>query len=142
MSQSSNDTESKTLFFYLEETQLGQELACQSYQRILPNPNLTCESDSDISESIWSDEDEDRFCGDPEWEFSLAAVAWEARRKLYAEAMIKKGEEEAALVHIRFLFEEEEEEEPCVTCKPNWDWDRYDSDDSYGTDSATDSDES
>ena len=110
----------------------------QEYQPI----NLTCESDSDISESIWSDEDEDRFCGYPEWEFSLAAIAWEARCKLYAEAMIKEGEEEAALVHIRFLFEEEEEEEPCVTCKPNWDWERYDSDDSYGTDSATDSDES
>ena len=99
---------------------------------------MTAESDSDFSEGIWS-EDEDRFCGDPEWEFSLAAVA---RRKLYAEAMIKEGEEEAALVHIRFLFEdeeEEEEEEPCVTCKPNWDWERYDSDNSYGSDSATDS---
>ena len=102
-------------------------------------PNLTAESDSEFSDGIWS-EDEDRFCGDPEWEFSLAAVAWEARRKLYAEAMIKEGEEEAALLHIRFLFEDEEEEEPCVTCKPNWDWERYDSDDSYGSDSATDSD--
>ena len=104
--------------------------------------NLTAESDSEFSDSIWS-EDEDRFCGDPEWEFSLAAVAWEARRKLYAEAMIKEGEEEAALTHIRFLFEaeeEEEEEEPSVTYKPNWDWDRYDSDNSFGSYSATDSD--
>ena len=101
---------------------------------------MTAESDSEFSDGIWS-EDEDRFCGDPEWEFSLAAFAWEARRKLYAEAMIKEGEEEAALLHIRFLFEDEdeEEEEPCVTCKPNWDWERYDSDDSYGSDSATDS---
>ena len=57
--------------------------------------------------------------------------------------MIKESEEEAALTHIRFLFEEEEEqEEPSVTCKPNWDWEQFDSDDSYGTDSATDSDES
>ena len=56
--------------------------------------------------------------------------------------MIKESEEEAALTHIRFQFEEEEEEEePCVTCKPNWDWEQFDSDDSYGTDSATDSDE-
>ena len=106
--------------------------------------NLTCESDSEFSESNWSDEDEDRFCGDPEWEFTLAAIAWEARRKLYAEAMIKECEEEAALTNIRFLFEEEdkeeEEEEPCMTCKENWDWDHYDSDNSFGTDSATDSD--
>ena len=101
--------------------------------------NLTCESDSEGS--YWADDDEDRFCGDPEWEFSLAAVAWETRRKLYAESMIKESEEEAALTHIRFQFEEEEEEEePCVTCKPNWDWEQYDSDNSYGTDSATDSD--
>ena len=93
----------------------------------------------DFSDGIWS-EDEDRYCGDPEWEFSLAAVAWEARRKLFAEAMIKEGDEEAALIHIRYLFEEEEqeeEEEPCVTCKPNWDWERYDSDNCY---SDTDSD--
>ena len=69
------------------------------------------ESDSDCSASYWSEEDEDRFCGDPEWEFSLAAIAWEARRKLYAEALIREGEEEAALTHIWFLYEEEEEEE-------------------------------
>ena len=110
-------------------------------------PNLTCESDSDVSDTYWSDseEDEDRFCGDAEWEFSLAAVAWEARRKLYALAMIKAGDEEAALTHIRFLYveeEEEEEEEECVTCKLNWDWDRYDSDNEYssGSNSASDSD--
>ena len=100
-------------------------------------PNLTCESDSDVSDTYWSEDDEDRFCSDAEWEFYLAAVAWEARRKLYAEAMIKDGEEEAALTHIRFLFEEEED---CVTCKPNWDWDRYDSNNSSGSDSASDSD--
>ena len=46
-------------------------------------PNLTCESESDVSESFWSDSDEDRFCGDAEWEMSLAAIAWEARRKLF-----------------------------------------------------------
>ena len=73
--------------------------------------NLTCEYDSDVSDSYWSEDDEDRFCGDAEWEFTLAAVAWEARRKLYAEALIKEGEEEAALTHIRFLFGEEEEQE-------------------------------
>ena len=57
------------------------------------------------------EDDDDHFCGDAEWEFTLAAVAWEARRKLYAEALIKEGEEEAALTHIRFLFWEEEEQE-------------------------------
>ena len=84
--------------------------------------NLTCESDSEFIESNWS-EDEDRFCGDPEWEFTLVALAWEARRKLFAEAMIKEGEEEAALNHIRFLFieEEAEEEEACVTEKSSGD---------------------
>ena len=106
--------------------------------------NLTCESDSDISESFWSDSDEDRFCGDAEWEMSLAAVAWEARRKMYALAMIKEGNEESALTHIRFLFieEEAEEVEACVTEKPNWDWDRYDSDCDYssGSDYTSDSD--
>ena len=91
--------------------------------------NLTCESDSEGS--YWADDDEDRFCGDPEWEFSLAAVAWETRRKLFAEAKIKECHEEEALIDIRFLFVEEgpeEVEEECVTEKPNWDWDRYDSD--------------
>ena len=81
--------------------------------------NLACESDSDVSGSYWPEDDEDRFCGDAEWEFSLAAVAWEARRKLYTEALIKDDEEEAALTHIRYLFGEEEEQEECVTCKPN-----------------------
>ena len=107
--------------------------------------NLTCEYDSDVSDSYWSEEDEDRFCGDPEWEFTLAAVAWEARRKLFADLMIKESEEEAALLHIRFLFveaEAEKVEEACVTEKPNWDWDRYDSDCDYssGSDYASDSD--
>ena len=89
------------------------------------------EYESDSEGSYWSDDDEDRFCGDPEWEFSLAAVAWETRRKLFAEAKIKEGHEEEALQDIRFLFVEEEQEEvveQCVTEKPNWDWDRYDSD--------------
>ena len=74
---------------------------------------------------------------------SLAAVAWEARRKLYALAMIKDGQEEAALTHIRFLFVEEEPEEveeDCVTEKPNWDWDRYDSDCEYSSGSGSDYD--
>ena len=107
--------------------------------------NLTCEYDSDVSDTNWPEVDEDRFCGDPEWEFTLAAVAWEARHKLYADLMIKEGEEEAALIHIRFLFveaEAEEVEEACVTEKPNWDWDRYDSDNEYssGSDYASDSD--
>ena len=55
----------------------------------------------------------------------------------------KAAEEEAALTHIRFLYvEQEEEEEEGVTCKPNWDWERYDSDDKYssGSDSASDCD--
>ena len=58
-------------------------------QEYLPY-NLTCESESDDSNIFWydSDEDEDRFCGDVEWAVSLAAVAWEARRKLYAEEKI------------------------------------------------------
>ena len=81
---------------------------------------LGCDSDSDCSASYWSEEDEDRFCGDPEWEFSLAAVSWEARQKMYAQILIKEGQEEEALTHIRFLFVEEEEEE-CVTCNLNWD---------------------
>ena len=53
-------------------------------QEYVPS-NLTCESESDDSDIFWydSDEDEDRFCGDVEWEMSLAAVAWEARQKLY-----------------------------------------------------------
>ena len=72
--------------------------------------NLTCESDSEVSDSNWSEEDEDRFCGDPEWEFSLAAIAWEARRKLYAESMIKEGEVKDfsgffyLLVNFKFLL--------------------------------------
>ena len=94
---------------------------------------LTCESESDESDIFWyddEDEDEDRFCGDAEWEVSLAAVAWEARRKLYAEEKIKEANEEEALTHIRYLFEEKLElhDEECVTEKPNWDWDHYDSD--------------
>ena len=87
--------------------------------------------------------DEDHFCGDPEWEFSLAAVAWETRRKQFAEAKIKECEEEAALNNIRFLFVEEEPvevEEDCVTEKPNWDWDRYDSDCEYSSGSGYESD--
>ena len=112
----------------------------QAYEML----NLTCESNSDISESFWSDTDEDRFCGDAEWEMSLAAVAWEARRKLYAEAMIRKSNEDEALTHIRFLFVEEEVEveiEDCVTEKPNWDWDRFDSDCEYSSDSGSDYDD-
>ena len=114
-------------------------------QEYLPY-NLTCESESDDSDIFWydSDEDEDRFCGDVEWEMSLAAVAWEARRKLYAEEMIKQSNEEEALTHIRFLFVEEEVEvelEDCVTEKPNWDWDRFDSDCEYSSDSGSDYDD-
>ena len=102
--------------------------------------NLTCESDSEGS--YWSDDDEDRFCGDPEWELSLAAVAWEARRKLFAEAKIKECHEEEALQDIRFLFVEPEEvEEECVTEKPNWDWDRYDSDCEYSSESGSEYDD-
>ena len=63
---------------------------------------------------------------------------------MYALAIVKEGNEESALTHIRFLFikEEAEEEEACVTEKPNWDWDRYDSDCDYssGSDYASDSD--
>ena len=47
---------------------------------------LGCDSDSDCTATYLSEEDEDCFCGDPEWEFSLVAIAREARRKLYAEA--------------------------------------------------------
>ena len=42
--------------------------------------NLGCDSDSEYSDeegSYWSDDDEDRFCGDAEWEVSKAAKAWE-----------------------------------------------------------------
>ena len=105
--------------------------------------NLGCDSnfsDSD-SGSYWSDDDEDRFCRDAEWEVSRAAKAWEARRVIYAKALIKQGDEEAALTHIRFLFEEEEDEdEECATCKPNSDWDWLDGDNEYSSDSDTDSD--
>ena len=108
-------------------------------------PNFS-ESESDASDIYWlsDSEDEDRFCGDAEWEMSLAAVAWEARRKMYALAMIKEANEESALTHIRFLFieEEAEGEEACVTEKPSWDWNRYDSDCDYssGSDYSSDSD--
>ena len=101
--------------------------------------NLGCESASEYSDegSYWSDDDEDRFCGDAEWEVSEAAKVWEARRLLSAEAKIKQDLEEASLQDIRFLFDEEEE---CVTCKPNWDWEYYTSDNDYYTDSDSNSD--
>ena len=101
--------------------------------------NSDSESESEC-ESLWSDDDEDRFRGDAEWEVTRAAKAWEERRLKYAEAMIKLGNEEEALKDIRFLYVEEEEEEACVTCKPNWDWEHYDSDNSSGSDSDSDSD--
>ena len=83
------------------------------------------DSESGSDYDCYSEYEDDRH-GDPEWEFSLAAVHWEARRLLMAEQKIKEQHEDEALESVRYLFKEEEEEEEeeelwYVRCLPNWD---------------------
>ena len=45
------------------------------------------ESGSDI---YWDSEDEDNQVGDPDWEFSSAARAWEKRRQIFSSLQTQK----------------------------------------------------
>ena len=68
------------------------------------------ESESSSDFTYWDSDDEDNRVGDPEWEFSAEAHAWEKRRQVFAKAQILLQLQDAALQDIRFLYEEKEEE--------------------------------
>ena len=91
----------------------------------------------------WHSEDEDARVGDPDWEFSPAAKAWEIRRQKFAEEQIKLQHKDEALQAIRYLFEAEKEEEEkeeelwYVRCLPNWDEVTHQSDPDFSTDSES-----
>ena len=68
------------------------------------------ESESNSDFTYWDSDDEDNRVGDPEWEFSADAKAWEKRRQVFAKAQILLQLQDAALQDIRFLYEEKVED--------------------------------